>query len=353
MSMQGKPKSLVAKLIFSLLAFGAFYLVSKSFLPVFLAVAMSFLLYPVVNFLETKKIFGRSVPNTLAVLASFLVFALFLVLAANILIVPLATQVSNLLRAMPDLASRANESFTLFLGTEAQKLPPNFRQMLEQGASSLSTTLLGFLKDMLTGTVQMARSLASLVLVPFLSFYFLKDWRTLKDMVVDLFSYEKQPLASQVLSDIGRMLCTYVDNMFKLCFIAAFCLTLGNWILGVQYTLVLGFLALITEMIPLVGSVVGTLSAVFIALLQKPSLALKVLLLYLIYYQLDSQIIMPNLMGHSITLHPVLIILAVLIGGQIGGVAGLVFAVPVLIIIKVLYGYFWHAGEKTNPAKQP
>lgn len=346
MDMQARPKTLVAKLIFSLLVFLAFYIVTKSFLPVFLAIAMSFLLYPVVNFLENRKVFGHAVPNTLAVLASFLVFGLFLFVAANILIVPLATQVSNLLRAMPGLAARANESFNLFLGTEAQKLPPSFRAMLQQGASSISNTLLGFLKDMLTGTVQVARSLAGLVLVPFLSFYFLKDWRTLKDMVVDLFSYEKQPLANQVLGDIGRMLCTYMDNMFKLCFIAAFCLTLGNWILGVQYTLVLGFLALITEIIPLVGSVVGTFAAVFIALLQNPSLALKVLLLYLVYYQLDSQFIMPNLMGHSITLHPVLIILAVLIGGQIGGVPGLVFAVPVLIIVKVLYGYFWHVGEK-------
>lgn len=206
---------------------------------------------------------------------------------------------------------------------------------------------MGLLKDMLASTVQAAKSLVSLALVPFLSFYFLKDWRTLKKMVVGLFAYEKQPLADRVLTDMGHMLCAYVDNMFKLCFVAAACLTAGNSILGVQYTLVLGFLAMISEMIPLVGSVVGTLAAVFIALLQNPSLALKVLILYLVYYQIDAQVIMPNLMGHSITLHPVLIILAVMIGGQIGGVAGLIFAVPVLAIIKVLYGYFWHAGEKS------
>ena len=262
------------------------------------------------------------------------------------LIVPLVTQVNTLLKAMPGLAARANESISLFLGSEAQKLPPNTRDMLQQAASSLSSYIMGLLKDMLASTVLAAKSLVSLALVPFLSFYFLKDWRTLKKMVVGLFAYEKQDLADRVLTDMGRMLCAYVDNMFKLCFIAAVCLTAGTSLLGVQYTLVLGFLAMISELIPLVGSVVGTLSAVFIALLQKPSLALKVLILYLVYYQVDAQVIMPNLMGHSITLHPVLIILAVMVGGQIGGVAGLIFAVPVLAIIKVLYGYFWHAGEK-------
>ena len=310
MDVQQKPRGLVAKLLAGLAGFGVFYLLGHWFLPVFLAVGMSFLLYPIVDRLERLKIKGRAFPNTLAVLIAFFLFG-------------------------------------LFLGSEAQKLPPNTREMLQQAASSLSSYIMGLLKDMLASTVQAAKSLVSLALVPFLSFYFLKDWRTLKKMVVGLFAYEKQPLADRVLSDMGRMLCAYVDNMFKLCFVAAACLTAGNSILGVQYTLVLGFLAMISELIPLVGSVVGTLAAVFIALIQKPSLALKVLVLYLVYYQVDAQVIMPNLLGHSITLHPVLIILAVMIGGQIGGVAGLIFAVPVLAIIKVLYGYFWHAGEES------
>ena len=329
MSSGRKPRGLISKLLIAVLAFLAFYLAASIFLPVFLAIALSFLLYPIVNRLENTEILGRHLPNTLSVL-----------------IVPLVNQVNTLIKAMPFLASRANESITLFLGSGAQQLPPNVRDMLQQATSTLSTNLMAVLRDMLNSTFKMAKSLVSLVLVPFLSFYFLKDWRTLKGMVVRIFSYDQQALADQVFSDIGKMLCAYVDNMFKLCFVAAGCLTVGNYILGVQYTLVLGFLAMITEMIPLVGSVVGTVSAVFIALLQKPQLALKVLILYLVYYQVDAQIIMPNMMGHSITLHPVLIILAVMVGGQLGGVAGLIFAVPVLTIIKVLYQYFWHAGEK-------
>lgn len=346
MSSGRKSRGLISKLLIAVLAFLAFYLAASIFLPVFLAIALSFLLYPIVNRLENTEILGRHLPNTLSVLIAFLVFGLFLYLASLVLIVPLVNQVNTLIKAMPFLASRANESITLFLGSGAQQLPPNVRDMLQQATSTLSTNLMAVLRDMLNSTFKMAKSLVSLVLVPFLSFYFLKDWRTLKGMVVRIFSYDQQALADQVFSDIGKMLCAYVDNMFKLCFVAAGCLTVGNYILGVQYTLVLGFLAMITEMIPLVGSVVGTVSAVFIALLQNPQLALKVLILYLVYYQVDAQIIMPNMMGHSITLHPVLIILAVMVGGQLGGVAGLIFAVPVLTIIKVLYQYFWHAGEK-------
>ena len=351
MEIRQKPKGLVVKSLLALAGFAVFYLAATAFLPVLLAIGMSFLLYPIVDKLEKLKIEGRAFPNTLAVLISFLIFGLFVVAAVNVLIVPLVTQVNNLLKALPGLAVHANESLGLFLGGEAQKLPPNVREMLQQGTRSMNTYVMGFLKAMVASTVQAARSLVNLALVPFLSFYFLKDWRTLKKMVVGLFSYNKQALADQVLTDMGHMLCAYVDNMFKLCFVSAFILTIGNTILGVQYTYVLGFLAMISEMIPMVGSVAGTLAAVFIAFLQQPSLAVKVLVLYLVYYQVDAQVIMPNLMGHGMTLHPVLIILAVIIDRQLGGVAGLIFAVPVLTSLKVLYGYFWHAGEEKAPTQ--
>jgi Predicted permease len=63
--------------------------------------------------------------------------------------------------------------------------------------------------------------MASMVLVPFSTLYFLKDWRTLKAMAVKVFPYDRQALAEKVLEDIGSMLCTYVDHMLKLCLVAA------------------------------------------------------------------------------------------------------------------------------------
>ena len=75
---QQKPRGLVIKLLFGLLGFGAFYLLGHWFLPVFLAIGMSFLLYPIVDRLERLKIKGRAFPNTLAVLIAFLLFGLFL-----------------------------------------------------------------------------------------------------------------------------------------------------------------------------------------------------------------------------------------------------------------------------------
>jgi predicted PurR-regulated permease PerM len=347
-----KPHGMVFKSLFALAAFAAFCFVADFMLPVFISVAFSYLLYPIVRLIQKFRWGeGRHIPDVLAVLLAFIIFFLFLAAAIHILMVPLVTQVSTLSRALPGLAVQVTATMNMIFGPEARSsLPPNVQALIDQALSSISGSVMTIAQDLVTSTFRVARSMASMVLVPFLTFYFLKDWRTLKAMVIKIFPYDKQELADRVLTDIGNMLCTYVDNMLKLCLVAAGCLTIGNYILGVQYTLVLGLLAMITEMIPLVGSVVGTVVAVFVALLQRPALALQVLILYLVYYQVDSQVIMPNLVGKAITLHPVLIILAVIIGGKIASVIGLIFAVPVLAIIKILYQYFWHVGE-VKPAK--
>lgn len=332
--MTQKPRGMLVKSAFALLAFAAFCLVADFLLPVLISIAFSYLLYPIVRALE-KITWGRDrrMPSAVAVLLSFVIFLLFMSAALQILMVPLVTQVNTLTKALPGFAAQVSATMNWFFGPEARAaLPANVQALINEALTT-------------AGRNVMARSMASMVLVPFLTFYFLKDWRTLKAMAVKVFPYDRQALAEKVLEDIGSMLCTYVDNMLKLCLVAAGCLTVGNYVLGVQYTLVLGLLAMLTELIPLVGSVVGTLVAVFVALLQRPALALQVLIFYLVYYQVDSQVIMPTLVGKAITLHPVLIILSVIIGGKLAGVIGLIFAVPVLAIIKILYGYFWHWGE--------
>ena len=347
---QEKNRSFLYKSFFALAAFAVFCIVTDFLLPVFISIAFSFLLYPIVRRLGKIQFKGRKLPDVLAVLLAFLLFGAFVALAVHVLMTPLVTQINTLTAALPGLAAAASGTVNMFFGPEAQsQLPPNLKAVLEQALSSGSSNLMAVVQKMLAQTFQFAKSMMSMVLVPFLTFYFLKDWRTLVHMIIHVFPYAKQPLAEKVLSDIGNMLCLYTDNMIKLSFVAAGCLTVGNYILGVQYTLVLGFLALITEMIPLVGSVVGTVSAVLIALLQEPSLALKVLILYIVYYQVDSQVIMPNLVGKAVTLHPVLIILSVIIGGKLASAVGLLFAVPVLAVIKILYNYFWHYGEEQLP----
>lgn len=262
--MTQKPRGMLVKSAFALLAFTAFCLVADFLLPVLISIAFSYLLYPIVRTLE-KITWGRDrrMPSAVAVLLSFVIFLLFMSAALQILMVPLVTQVNTLTKALPGFAAQVSATMNWFFGPEARAaLPANVQALINEALTTAGRNVMALFQDLISSTFRVARSMASMVLVPFLTFYFLKDWRTLKAMAVKVFPYDRQALAEKVLEDIGSMLCTYVDNMLKLCLVAAGCLTVGNYVLGVQYTLVLGLLAMLTELIPLVGSVVGTLVAV-------------------------------------------------------------------------------------------
>lgn len=242
--MTQKPRGMLVKSAFALLAFTAFCLVADFLLPVLISIAFSYLLYPIVRTLE-KITWGRDrrMPSAVAVLLSFVIFLLFMSAALQILMVPLVTQVNTLTKALPGFAAQVSATMNWFFGPEARAaLPANVQALINEALTTAGRNVMALFQDLISSTFRVARSMASMVLVPFLTFYFLKDWRTLKAMAVKVFPYDRQALAEKVLEDIGSMLCTYVDNMLKLCLVAAGCLTVGNYVLGVQYTLSLVFL---------------------------------------------------------------------------------------------------------------
>jgi len=113
----------------------------------------------------------------------------------------------------------------------------------------------------------------------------------------------------------------------------------------VDYPLVLGLLSTLTETIPILGPIIGAIPAIILAYLVSPVLAVKVAAFYIILHQLENHIIVPNIMGHTIDLHPILVIISLLIGGHMYGIAGMIVAVPVAALLKVLLRHLWYLDD--------
>lgn len=125
--MTQKPRGMLVKSAFALLAFTAFCLVADFLLPVLISIAFSYLLYPIVRTLE-KITWGRDrrMPSAVAVLLSFVIFLLFMSAALQILMVPLVTQVNTLTKALPGFAAQVSATMNWFFGPEARAaLPAN------------------------------------------------------------------------------------------------------------------------------------------------------------------------------------------------------------------------------------
>lgn len=320
-------------------------------LPLLLAIGMAFALYPIVNLISKVKVGQGTIhlSRVVAIALAFVTFGVFVLVTIGFIILPLFGQINELLVKLPDFLQKAEtNNLNIFFDGSGKypQLPSTFGMLLDEIINWAMIFVSNILKNLLHSSIDIIRNLVGLVVVPFLSFYFLKDWRDLRLMVINLFNYDAQEKAAHVIDEIGRTLSAYIQGLGKLSLIAGISITLGTLSLGVDFPLVLGFLAMLAETVPVVGPMVGAVPAIFIAYGQSSTNAFYVALFYLIFYQFDANFIMPKVMGQKIDLHPVVLIISLLIGAKLFGILGMLFAVPVAAVYRVLYKELWHEGEQ-------
>lgn len=328
------------------------YLLSGFLLPLLLAVGLAFILYPLVNAIAQVRVAHGMIQlsRVVAIVLALLAFCIFVVMIIGFILLPLFGQMNEFLQKLPLFMAQSQTNIHDFNSmlqdpTKIPLLPSDFNMLM----TAVVNWTMGFVSTVLRNLVQsslsIVQSLIGLIIVPFLAFYFLKDWRELREMAINLFNYDVQEKAAAVIDEIGRTLSAYVRGLVKLSLMSGFVITIGTAVLGIEFPLVLGFWAILAETVPVVGPLMGAVPAIFIAYGQSPETALHIALFYLIYYQLDANFIMPKIMGQKIDLHPVILIISLLIGAKLFGILGMVFAVPVAAVYRVLYKELWHAGE--------
>ena len=319
-----------------------FYLLGNFLLPILLAVGLAFLLHPVTK-LFGKITLGRGtihLSRVVTILMAFVAFGVIVFCAVTFIILPLFGQINALVGKIPDYTTKMDAAtFDWLLEDPANypRLPHNIESLFDY----ITSWLMGFVaavlrRNLLKSTLDIIANLVGLIVVPFLAFYFLKDWRDLRAMLINFFSYEAQPRVAHIIDEIGITLSCYIQGLARLSLIAGFCIAVGTTILGIHYPLVFGLLAILAEMVPGVGPLIGAVPAVFIAYSQSPQSAFYVALFYLVFYQFDANVLMPRIIGKY-------------------GILGMLFAVPVAAVYRVLYKELWHstdeALEEATPAQ--
>lgn len=327
------------------------YQMAAFLLPIWLAVGLSFALYPVVNLMSRIRVGQGTIhlSRVVAIILSFVAFGILIFITIGFIILPFFGQMNELLVKLPGFLAKAeSNNINLFFNETGKypQLPSSFGMLLDELVNFAMILVSSITKNLVSSSIEIIKNLVGLIVVPFLSFYFLKDWRDLRAMVINLFNYEDQPRAAHVIDELGRTLSAYIQGLGKLSLIAGFCITLGTVSLGVDFPLVFGFLAMLAETIPVVGPIICAVPAIFVAYGESSSNAFYVALFYIIFYQLDANFIMPKIMGQKIDVHPVVLILSLLIGAKLFGILGMFFAVPVAAVYRVLYKELWHNGER-------
>jgi len=343
-----KSPAALTKIIILVLGIYLFSQVTTIYLPLILAIIIAFILNPFVNALAAAT-FGSGkyhLPRSLSILLVFLCAGLLLTLVTTFILFPFINEFNKFVVDLPKLVTKIQE-LTLLIQQHAnsEQIPDNIRQIIGNGLSAAASYAVGLTRNAFNTIFSFATQIIELIIVPVLAYYFLKDWRSLKEGVVALCPASMRLQIITIIEEMAGVVSSYIRGQVLISVIIGFLVFCGMYFLQVDYPLVLGLLATLTEAIPIIGPIIGSIPALLLASLVSPILAAKVAAFYIIIHQVENNIIVPNIMGHTIDLHPTLIILSLLIGGQFYGISGMILAVPVAALLKVLLRHLWYLDD--------
>lgn len=179
------------------------------------------------------------------------------------------------------------------------------------------------------------------LLLPILSYYFLRDKEQIVGGLLLIFPPEVRVSVTTLWEDIDGVLRNFIGGNLLVSLFVALLTFFGLWLLGVDYAAVLGIFYGILDLIPYFGPFLGAVPVVIFPLLQGDVNIFLVILLLFAVQQIENYFISPRILGDQVGLHPVSVILLVLLGGIIGGVLGMVLAIPLAAVARVLLIFFY------------
>jgi predicted PurR-regulated permease PerM len=213
-------------------------------------------------------------------------------------------------------------------------LPADVRQSLDRSVGA-SDTIIGYARESLMVLVGGLAYLPWLVLVPVLAFFLLKDAETFRRTALLALPHRLRLRGYRLFEDLNAAFAAYIRAQFVACVLVGTICGVGFAVLGMPYPVLLGIFAGVLEFIPLVGPLLVAVAAAVIAGLKAPILVLWVCGFLAILRVVEDYVIYPRLIGRGLHLHPLAVIIAVLAGVELDGVAGIFLAVPVVALVSV------------------
>lgn len=294
-------------------------------LVVLLAIVVAFILAPLVTRLE--GLFHRRAP---AVVFTFLLVLVVLVGLLGLVAAPLVTESSRLGDQIPRyVAQLQSDAPVTVLG---YRVPDEVRV---QAGAALGSVGGAIAAQAVTVVVGLVSGIVDLFLVLIIALYLLLDARRIRTSGLRILPARQREQLESVEAEVVRVFGAYVRGQLILAVIVGVAATIVLLLLGVPYALVLGIIAGMAELIPMLGPILGAVPAVLVALFQPFPLVLWVVLAFIVIQQLESNLLVPRISGHAVGLHPLAAMLVLLVGFEVAGVVGALFAVPLAGIVWV------------------
>lgn len=316
------------------------YTLRSVLLPFVAGIAIAYLLDPVADKCEKQGI-GRAWA-TLGILFA----ALLLFVAVFALLFPLLQgQVLAVAELAVDYSEKAPELIERVMAVLHDRISPEDMDRLREGLGGLLSQVAGGLRNMIVGIISGGLAFLNLMslifITPIVAFYLIRDWDKLVAVVDELLPPDHAPEIREQVSKIDKKLAGFIRGQSMVAAIQGVLYAVALTLVGLDFGLVIGLGAGLASFIPFVGSIGGLIVSVGMAIFQFGEVGpvLIVAAIFLAGQVIEGNFLTPKLVGDQVGLHPVWLIFALLTGGALLGILGMLLAVPMAAVLSVLVSY--------------
>ncbi|MBX6753354.1 MAG: AI-2E family transporter [Thermorudis peleae] len=317
--------------------------------PFAIGALIVYLLAPLVARIEQQLPFAQRSPGlarTIAILVSYLLFFGGLALAGYILVPPLLEQAIQFVTNFPDYLRSLLQEVPHLSARLEQGLPPRLQIQIERQVESLVGLLFSITRPALLATVTAVSALfgffSALVLLPFWIFYALRHERQALNWFYGLWPVQWQDDVRAIVHIIDRTFGAYIRGQLFLGVVIGTATGLAMWAIGLAQPLVLGLIAGVLELVPLLGPILSFLVIAIVALATDADKLLAVAIAFIVIQQLENNLLVPRVQGRAVQFNPAIVMLLLVIGGAIWGLLGTLLVVPIAAACRDVYRYLYH-----------
>lgn len=307
--------------------------------PFFIGFVIAWLFNPLVVKLENRG-WNRAVAS----MVIFLVFILIIFAFFSMLIPTIYTQLNDLIASLPGIFNSLKNWITNFLNNfnssdmvDVASIEANIFKSMEDLGTNLTTNLPSMIMN-IVGVVFSGLGTMAISLV--VGLYLLFDFNNATDHLLKYIPKTHKYEIETLINQMGEELRKCVRGTLTVACMVFVCDSLGFALAGLKAPILFGLLCGITDLIPYIGPYIGGAAAVIVGFSQNPMIGIIVLSVAVVVQLVENYVLQPVVMSKTVELHPVTIIIGLLIFGHFFGIIGMILAMPIMSLIKVVYRFF-------------
>lgn len=305
--------------------------------PLIVAFFLSYILAPIVSLFERWKI-NRTLIISLLIVFTFLIFALFIIFISPNLFAQLSSLMEKFPELLKSLELKTKPFIEKYFGITIALDEKFLRETANEFAKSFVPPTKWIVENIFTSLVNIGVFFLNLIIMTVFTFYILKHYHKITNYIYEMIPQRYHKKSREILTKINESLSGFIRGEITICIILAALYSIGLTIVGIQFAPAIGVISGLVNIIPYMSTIFGLSSSLLMAVLDFPGWlnVIGIFIVFTVVPLIDALFLTPNIIGQKAGLNPMVVIIAILLGGKLFGILGMLLAVPLASIVKVI-----------------